>query len=101
MTARIRNGLAGLLAAPILWLPRVGWACAVCSAGRDDETRVAFILTTALLTFLPLGMIAGLLLWLRRRARRLEADSAPRPRAAARRQEPKRLAPVSPASSSL
>ncbi len=42
-------------------------ACAVCGVGLE-ESRLAFILTTAFLTFLPLMMIGGTIWWLRRRA---------------------------------
>ena len=58
--------------------PRVALACSVCSAGRDDETRVAFLATTGLLTGLPFLLVGGLIWWLHRRARELEAaDAAP------------------------
>ena len=43
----------------LLAVPRVSEACAVCMGGREDESRLAFILTTAFLTFLPLLMIGG------------------------------------------
>jgi hypothetical protein len=36
--------------------PRAASACAVCFAG-EEESRVAYILMTAFLTFLPLIMI--------------------------------------------
>ncbi len=56
--------------------PRVALACSVCSAGRDDETRAAFLATTGLLTVLPFVLVGGLVWWLRRRARELEAADA-------------------------
>jgi hypothetical protein len=46
----------------------------VCTAGRDDETAAAFFGTTILLSLLPLAFVGGLILWLRRRARALEAE---------------------------
>jgi hypothetical protein len=58
----------------LLWSPRVAEACPVCGVGRDDETRTAFILTTAFLTLLPLAMLGGIVWWLVRRARQLEAS---------------------------
>lgn len=45
-------------------------ACAVCGVGLE-ESRLAFILTTIFLSLLPLTMIGGTLLWLRRRAHAL------------------------------
>lgn len=65
--------LAALL---IAVLPDVAHACPVCFDARD-ENRQAFLLTTAFLTLLPLGMVAGAGLWLRKRAREVEADETP------------------------
>lgn len=53
-------------------LPDVALACPVCFDARD-ENRQAFLATTAFLSLLPLGMVAGAGLWLRKRAR--EADA--------------------------
>ena len=54
-----------------LWLaaPATSHACAVCFSG-SDESRLAFILTTVFLTFLPLAMIGGVVTWLALRVRR-------------------------------
>ncbi len=48
-------------------MPEVAHACPVCFDARD-ENRQAFLATTAFLSLLPLGMVAGAGLWLRRRA---------------------------------
>jgi uncharacterized iron-regulated membrane protein len=45
-------------------------------SGRDDDTQRAFLLGTLLLSSLPLALIGGLILWLRRRARELAAREA-------------------------
>ncbi len=50
-------------------------ACPVCF-DRDDEARLAFLATTALLTLLPLGMALGTGVWLRKRARKREEYGA-------------------------
>ena len=63
-------GLAVLLMA--VW-PDVAYACPVCF-DRDDEARIAFLATAGLLTLLPLGLVAGTGVWLRRRARELRED---------------------------
>lgn len=55
-------------------LPETALACPVCF-DRDDEARIAFLATTGLLTLLPLGLVAGLGVWLRRRLRE-EEDGA-------------------------
>lgn len=52
-------------------LPDVALACPVCF-DRDDEARIAFLATTGLLTLLPLGLVAGFGVWLRRRTREEE-----------------------------
>ncbi len=53
--------------------PGAAAACPVCF-DRDDEARVAFLATTGLLTLLPLGMVGGVLAWLRKRARSAEEE---------------------------
>ena len=55
--------------------PEALHACPVCF-DRDDEARIAFLATTGLLTLLPLGLVLGTGMWLRRRARELEEGEA-------------------------
>lgn len=50
--------------------PEALYACPVCF-DRDDEARIAFLATTGLLTLLPLGLVVGTGMWLRRRAREM------------------------------
>jgi len=61
--------------------PSVVLACSVCQGGTADN-RIEFILTTALLTFLPLGLIGGVIFGLRRRylslAQQETRDDVPR-----------------------
>jgi hypothetical protein len=52
-------------------LPDVAHACPVCFDPRD-ENRVAFLATTIFLSAVPLGMVGGLTMWLRKRARELQ-----------------------------
>jgi hypothetical protein len=73
---RAARWLAAASALAIVWSPRIGWACSVCTAGRDEANRVAFIATTAFLTFLPLLMIGGVVWWLRKRVHQLARASA-------------------------
>ena len=61
-------------AAIFILAPRTVHACAVCFGGQEGDTRTAFIVTTAFLTFLPLLIIGGVVWWLRRRFRQLELD---------------------------
>ena len=60
--AGVWAGFAGTL------LPALASACAVCGGG-PERSRLAFLISTGFLSLLPLGMIAGGLLWLRRHAR--------------------------------
>ncbi|MBW2243834.1 MAG: hypothetical protein JRH01_17785 [Deltaproteobacteria bacterium] len=61
-TMRAKRWLTLLLGAALVWLPRTGQACAVCMGGREEESRQAFILATAFMTFLPM-LLAGLAIW--------------------------------------
>ena len=56
-------------------LPDVAQACPVCFDARD-ENRQAFLATTAFLSLLPLGMVAGAGLWLRERSRDRDAEES-------------------------
>ncbi len=65
---------AAVVANAILWAPQLSDACAVCLSATD-EYRDAFMITTALLTALPLLMVGSLIFWLRQRFLRLEQQS--------------------------
>lgn len=67
--AVVRAALAAVLL--LLLLPDAAWACPVCFDPRE-ENRVAFLATTIFLSLVPLGMVGGLGMWLRRRARELK-----------------------------
>lgn len=60
-----------LTALAVLLLPGAAQACAVCGPGTE-ESRVAFIVTTGILTALPLVMIGGVFWWLRGRFAEME-----------------------------
>jgi hypothetical protein len=62
-----------LAAAVMLAWPAAAHACAVCFSG-PTRVRIAFFGTTVLLTLLPLAMILGALLWLRRSGRIVPAE---------------------------
>lgn len=61
-------GLLGLVALGLLLFPEAAAACPVCFDSRD-ENRIAFIATTAFLSLMPLGMVAGAGLWIRKKSR--------------------------------
>ena len=56
----------------LLATPRLAEACAVCSAGREDATRTAFIIGTAFMTALPMVLVGGMVWWIRKKT--LEAQ---------------------------
>ena len=69
-----RSLSVGVLALALLAvLPDVAWACPVCFS-NDDDSRIAFLATAGLLTFLPLGMVAGTAYWLRKRSQEDEDE---------------------------
>jgi hypothetical protein len=66
-----RRALTVFPAALLALAPELARACAVCGAGADeDQSRVAYLLTTLALSALPLGLFGGFVLWLRQRAKR-------------------------------
>jgi len=68
----LRRALIGGLALLLLaLLPEVASACPVCFDPRE-ENRMAFLATTVFLSLLPLGMVAGAGVWMRRRVRELD-----------------------------
>jgi hypothetical protein len=66
--------LAVMISTAVLLVARIAAACAVCFTGRADETRIAFIATTGLMTALPLLLIGSLVWWLRRRAQQIRDE---------------------------
>ena len=57
--------IALALAALLVCAPGLAEACPVCNATKNEASRIAFLVTTAFLSLLPLGLVAGILLWLR------------------------------------
>jgi len=64
-----------LALALVVLLPEAAWACPVCF-DSSDENRQAFIATTVFLSLLPLGMVAGAGLYVRKRSRDLTDESS-------------------------
>jgi hypothetical protein len=65
-----------LAAALAIAAPLDASACPSCLAAQDSDVQAAFLAATAFMTFLPLGLIGGLVYWLRRRLRQLDAEEA-------------------------
>jgi uncharacterized iron-regulated membrane protein len=53
-------------------------------SGREEASQWAFIGTTIGLSLLPLSLVGGMVWWIRRRLRQLDADEAERRVAALR-----------------
>ena len=70
----MKFALAVMISTAVLLAPRLAAACAVCFTGRADETRIAFLATTGLLTALPILLIGSLIWWLRRRAHQIRDE---------------------------
>lgn len=75
MTRRRAVWLA-LVCGLVVSLPRISWACAVCTGQDDAAVSLAMLKGTALLSLLPLALIGGLVWYLRRRAREIAAGGA-------------------------
>lgn len=68
--------VAAGFAAAILATPRMALACAVCTAGRDDESNAAFLVSTIFLSLLPLIALGTFVYVLWRRFQKLEQAGA-------------------------
>jgi len=69
MSWQSEKAFAPLIVGFLVLTPQLAEACSVCGAGRDEANRVAFIVTTAFMSILPLLIIGGLIMWLRARFR--------------------------------
>ena len=66
--------IAAIVSAVLLHLPSVASACAVCTAGKDEENAFAFLMTTIFMSITPLAAIGTLVWVLWRRIQKLEAQ---------------------------
>ena len=68
--------IAPLLALVLVLAPELARACAVCGAAvGDDQSRIAYLITSAVLSVLPVALVGGFLLWLRSKSRRQRRDA--------------------------
>ena len=65
---------AALIAGVLVHAPTVVSACAVCTAGKDEENAFAFLMTTIFMSIMPLAAIGTLVFVLWRRIQKLEAE---------------------------
>jgi hypothetical protein len=73
---RALGPIAALVAGVVLVSPAIANACAVCTAGRDEENQMAFLLSTVGMSLTPLIAIGTLVFVLWRRIKKLEAETA-------------------------
>ena len=64
--------LALALGAQVVAMPDLAEACPVCNSAKNEASRIAFLVTTAFLSLLPLGLVAGVLFWIRSSIRTAE-----------------------------
>ena len=80
MRSGVRTAIAGLVASGVVLTlvgaPRLALACAVCSAGREDENQAAFLISTIFMSLLPLAALGTLVYVLWRRYQKLEQANA-------------------------
>lgn len=80
MIAKARAAITVGVAVGIVWAlvaaPRMALACAVCSAGRDDESNAAFLISTIFMSVLPLAALGTFVFVLWRRFQKLEQTAA-------------------------
>ncbi len=59
--------------AVLLLVPLTAYACPMCFQGKNEESQIAFIVSTAFMTLLPLLVIGGAIWVVRKRVKKLEA----------------------------
>lgn len=68
-----RRGLRALTFLVAWTLPAIALACPVCGQAQENQ-RLAYIISTGFMSFLPLLFIAGVIYWLVRKARAADAE---------------------------
>ena len=71
---KLASALAPIVALAVVASPTLARACAVCTAGRDEENAFAFLVTTVFMSIMPLAALGTLIFVLYRRIQKLEAD---------------------------
>lgn len=74
LRGRASVALATAVVGLLVFLPSIASACAVCTAGRDEENAFAFLMTTIFMSIMPLAAVGTLIYVLWRRIQKLEAE---------------------------
>lgn len=74
VSARTRALTAGLIATSV-WLaaPSAALACSVCVGTGNADTTMAYRLMTAFMTLTPMAIVGGVIYWIWRRYKALDA----------------------------
>lgn len=75
MMKNLMRGFAVVLSWVVLQTPSIAQACAVCSAGRDEENADAFLWSTLFMSAMPLAAIGTLVYVLYKRMQKLEQET--------------------------
>ena len=75
MKTNLMRGFAIVLGWVVLQTPSIARACAVCSAGRDEENADAFLWSTLFMSVMPLAAIGTLVYVLYKRMQKLEQET--------------------------
>jgi len=65
----MRASIMALATVAALAGPATALACPACATAAPEASRQAFVSSTVFLSIMPLAMIAGAALWIRRRVR--------------------------------
>ena len=93
--------MSSLLAWVIVQIPGAAEACAVCSAGRDEENAAAFLISTIFMSLLPLIAIGSIVYGLWRRIQKFESEKEARRDERAKSVKPSASPPASAAAGSV
>jgi len=70
----MKNIYTTFVAGALLFTASPALACPVCFSSQG-ESRLAFLMSTGFLTVLPLTMFVGIVWWLRKRVREMDAEA--------------------------
>ena len=75
MMKNLTFGFAVLVGWLVIHTPTIAEACAVCSAGKDEENAAAFLMSTLFMSVMPLAAIGTLVYVLYKRIQKLEQET--------------------------
>jgi len=78
VAVRLSRALAVSFTAALSWLiaPSAALACSVCIGAGNPDATVAYRAMTAFMTFTPMAIVGGVILWIWRRYKTLDEQDA-------------------------